>query len=413
MSYEILIAKRYLRAKRRTGFISLITYFSVGGVFLGTAALIIALAITNGFGNEVLSRIVGTFAHLKIQKYHGEGVAFYDSLAVLIGKHTDVVATAPFVANKVGISSRDVQDGVLLLGIDLEKERKVTDIARNLKFGHLTFDSTVSQNGRRLPGILIGTLLADRLRVDLGDEVTLMSLQAGETWHPGMVPRMGRFVLTGLVECGMYEYDANLCYVSVKNAQDLFTMGDSVTGIHARVRDIFRADKVGQEIQEKLGYPYYGLDWMAQNRTLFSWMKLEKAVVFAVILLIVLVAAFNIISSLIMVVIEKTKEIGILVSMGAKRKSIRLIFMLEGIVIGLAGTILGAAAGLALCYFQQQYHFIPIPGEVFFIDFLPVQVKWTDTAAVFAATNLLCFLATLYPANRAARLLPVDALRIG
>ncbi len=408
-----MIALRYLRSRSRTGFISLITYISIGGVFLGTAALIIALSITNGFGNEVLTRIVGTFAHLKIQRYHSEAFAPADSLVAAIEANPQVVATSPFIVNKVGISSKQAQDGVLLMGIDAKKENLVSDIVRNVKYGKLNFDTVTSNADHRYPGMVMGTLLADKLRLDLGDEITVMSLQAGEEWYPGYVPRMSRFVLTGLVECGMYEYDDNICYASISSAQRLFGLGNTVTGIRVKVKDVFKADIVGDEIQNELGYPYYGLDWKAQNRTLFSWMKLEKAVIFMVILLIVLVAAFNIISSLTMVVLEKTKEIGILISMGSRRTSIRKVFLYEGMIIGAAGSILGGLFGLLFCYLQYTYRFVPIPGEVFFIDFLPIQIKWMDTAAVLAATNLVCFLATLYPATKAAKLLPVEALRVG
>lgn len=413
MSYELLIALRYLRSRSRTGFISLITYISVGGVLLGTAALIIALSITNGFGNEVLTRIVGTFAHLKIQRYHSEAFEPNDTLISKIEQNPQVIATSPFIVNKVGVSSRQAQDGVLLMGIDAQKESQVSDIVSNVKYGKLSFDSVTSNAGRRYPGMVMGTLLADKLRLDLGDEITVMSLQAGEEWSPGMVPRMSRFVLTGLVECGMYEYDDNICYASIPAAQRLFGMGSRVTGIRVKVKDVFQADAIGEEIQNSLGYPYYGLDWKAQNRTLFSWMKLEKAVIFMVILLIVLVAAFNIISSLTMVVLEKTKEIGILISMGARRSSIRKVFLYEGVIIGAAGSFLGGILGLLFCFLQYHYRIVPIPGEVFFIDFLPIQIKWMDTAAVLVATNLVCFLATLYPATKAAKLLPVESLRVG
>lgn len=413
MSYEFLIAKRYLQAKRRTGFISLITYLSIGGVFLGTAALIIALSMANGFENEVLSRIVGTFAHLKIQQYHNQPVTNYELLRKKIRKTPGVVASAPFITEKVGISSKQIQDGVLVMGINLKEEIKVTDIDKNLKTGKLSFDSVSSNNGNRYPAIVMGFGLADKLRLDIGDEVTLMSLQAGDEWVPGMLPRMAKFVLAGITECGMYEYDANICYVDLKQAQKLFDMDGAVTGIHIKVDNVFNADIIGQNIQDKLGYPYYSLDWKAQNRSLFSWMRIEKIVIFSVILLIVIIAAFNIVSSLIMIVMEKTKEIGILLSMGAKQKSIRRIFMLQGIFIGLTGTILGGIFGLSVCYIQHKYNIIPLPGDIYFINSVPIQTRFWDTVAVFASTNLLCFLATLYPSARAARLIPVKALRIG
>jgi lipoprotein-releasing system permease protein len=190
-------------------------------------------------------------------------------------------------------------------------------------------------------------------------------------------------------------------------------MGATVTGIHVRVDDIYRSNEIGDSIQDMLGYPYYSLDWKAQNQTLFSWMRMEKIIVFLVILLIVLVAAFNIISSLIMVVMEKTKEIGILISMGAQRKSIRRIFIIKGIIIGLVGTLVGGTLGLLLCYIQQRYNLLPLPGEIYFISSVPIQTKFWDTVLILFSANLLCFIATIYPANKAAKLVPVDALRIG
>ncbi|MBD3393933.1 MAG: FtsX-like permease family protein [Chitinivibrionales bacterium] len=407
---EWFIAFRYLRGKRKIGFISLITYISAGGVFLGTLVLVIALSIANGFEKEVRDRIVGTLAHGKILKYHSRPITGYDSLRKEILAHPHVVGAAPYISGKAGIEHDQVQEGVMVMGIDAELESTVTDLDKAVKYGRFRVDSMESVRGRMLPGILIGIGLADKMGVREGSEVVLIGLAPVEgALDP--VPKMARYVVCGIFETGMYEYDLNLVYTSLDAARELFNVR-GVEGINVRTTDLFAADRITQSVKEHIGgYPYRASDWKSQNRSLFQWMKLEKLVIFIVISLIIVVAAFSIFSSLIMMILEKRREIGILMGMGATAGSIMKIFILNGTVIGFLGSTCGALAGLFLCYLQHRYQLIGLPGDIYFINKLPVLIRPLDVIAVYLSANVLCFVATSYPAWQASRLLPAESIR--
>ncbi|MFP4520543.1 MAG: FtsX-like permease family protein [Fibrobacterota bacterium] len=414
MKFEFFIARRYFSARRKVGFISAITYVSVGGVTLGVAALIIALSIMNGFEDEVRSRIVGTNAHFKVLKYHNGIIKDYNSLLDTVLQYcaSDVTAGAPFIQDKAAVSSKTVRDGFLCIGIHPEKEKYVTEIEDKIVYGEFNLGNA-SYKDRELPGIILGYGLADHIRAGVGDLLTLMSLKVDSkddlmSFHP---PKMKQFVLTGIFETGMYEYDTQMGYIGLEPAKQLFQTDGGVTGLHFRTKDIFTAEKTAASVKDVVDYPHYVFDWKAQNKTLFAWMKVEKRVVFIVICLIVLVAAFNIISSLIMTVMEKTREIGILRSMGAGTGVIRKIFMVEGIMIGLIGTATGLFLGLGLCFLQVKFNLIPLPGDIYFISSVPVKIIPVDIVVVIAAVNIICFLATVYPAFKASKLYPAEALR--
>lgn len=409
MPFEFFIARRYLWGKKKTSFISTILLISIAGVFLGTMVLIVTLAIMEGFENELKSRIVGSFAHVKLQKFHHELIDDPDSLITLILRHPDVVAASPLIEDKVGLSSHEARDGIIMRGVDLEKEGAVTDLAANIKMGQLKLDSVKSVKERMNPGIILGSYVADKLRVIPGDEVIVMSLRGEEDALAGIMPRMRRMTVSGIYESGMFEYDANLSFVSIVTAQDLFEM-KGVSNIQIKVKDVTRADRVADSLQNAIGYPYYCVDWMKQYRTLIKWMNSEKLIAFIVISMIIMVAIFNIISSLLMVIMEKTGEIGILLSMGARSRNIMRIFLINGLLVGVIGTALGSLCGLLICFVQMKFHIITLPGDVYFISSLPVIVRWGDVAAVIASANILCLLFSLYPAWKAARLKPVDAL---
>lgn len=410
---EFFIAMRYLRGKRRMGFISFITWTSATGVFLGSFVLVVALSVANGFEKEVRDRIVGITAHAKVLQYFSRPIMHYDSLRQRILKCPGVVAATPYIMEKGGIEYEQTKEGVMIMGAEAATETTVTEVGRKITFGKFALDSATSNRNRKLPGIVIGISMADKMGVRPGAEVVVGGLTSEAAAGGGItsIP-MARFVVRGIFETGMYEYDLNLVYLSIRSCQDLFGI-KGVEGIAIKTADLFRADAIARAAKDSLGgYPLRSIDWKSQNKSLFDWMKLERYVIFLVISLIILVAAFNIVSSLVMMIIEKRREIGILMGMGATSGSVMRIFMLNGVVIGLMGSTLGVALGALLCYIQYHYRFIPLPGEIYFIDTLPVLIRWADVAAIYCTANVLCFLATLYPAWSASRVLPAESIRI-
>jgi len=409
---DLFIGLRYLRGKRKSGFISFITYISAGGLLLGTLALIIALSVANGFEKEVRDRIVGTLAHAKILQYYGTPIEKYDSLRRVILKQPDVLAAAPYIMGKGGIEYDKVQEGILITGVDAAVETTVTEIGRKITFGKFFLDSMASERKRKLPSVIIGIGLADKMGVRPGAEVVLGSLTS-ENGELSTTPSMARFVVSGIFETGMYEYDVGLVYIAIPSAQALMHM-KGVEGIQIKTTDLFHADRISNNVMKALGgYPYRAVDWKSQNKSLFDWMRLERLIIFLVISLIIVVAAFNIISSLIMMIQEKRREIGILMGMGATTGTIMRIFMLNGIIIGFLGSTLGMVVGLVLCYIQQRFALIPLPGDIYFINKLPVQIQWwPDVALIYITANFICSLATLYPAWAASKMLPAESIRI-
>lgn len=404
-SLETFISFRYLRGKRRIG-----TYITAIGICLGSFVLIIALSIANGFEKEVRDRIVGTLAHAKILQYHSTPVLRYDSLRTEILKHPDVLGAAPYISGKGGIEHKQVQEGVMFMGVDHRLEPSVTDIGKSVKWGTFNLDSMESERGRKLPGICIGLGLADKMGIRDGAEVVLMSLALDEG-QVDPVPRMNRFIVTGVFETGMYEYDLNLVYISISSAQQLLNM-EGVEGIQVKTVDLFRADRIISDVRDYLGgYPYRAMDWQSQNKSLFQWMKLERLIIFIVISMIMFVAALNIISSLVTTVFEKRREIGILMSMGATSLSILKIFMLYGIVVGFVGSTVGTSLGVLLCYIQYRWQLIPLPGDIYFINKLPVMISAFDVFLVYFAANLIAWLTTVFPALKASKMLPAESIR--
>jgi len=407
---ELFVALRYLRGKRKIGFVSWITYISAAGVCLGSFVLVVALSIANGFEKEVRDRIVGTLAHAKIMKYYVNEIHDYEALRLTILEHPQVVGASPFITGKGGIEHQQAQEGVLINGVDPRYESMVTDVHKAIISGTFRLDSLESNRGRALPGILIGKGLSDRMAVREGSEVVLYCLPI-DADENDLAPKMGRFTVAGVFETGMYEYDLNLVYISLSSAQNLLNM-TGVEGIQIRTTDLFKADKIAADVKAFLGgYPYRALDWQNQNRSLFQWMKLERLIIFIVISLIMVVAAFNIISSLIMMILEKRREIGILMSMGATSSAVMRVFMLNGIVVGFIGSTVGVALGAALGYVQQHWRLIPIPGDLYFVNTLPMEVSAFDVAAIYIVANIICWAATIYPARQAASLLPAESIR--
>jgi lipoprotein-releasing system permease protein len=409
MKYELFIALRYLKSKRKTGFISLITYISVAGVMIGVAALIIVLSVMNGFETEVRSRFIGVDAHMHVRTFHDRGVENWPGLQKQIKDQPEIKAISPYIFNKGLVKSREATTGILVRGIDPATAVQVTDIGKNITYGALQLGPVESEGEPTLPGVILGFNLADKLVVTLGDKITIASFANVNQF--GQMPQMMQFRVTGYFETGLFEIDDNFAYISIESAQKLFRMGDKVSGLEVRLDDYEKAETVAKRITDKLGYPYRVVTWQDMNPNLFAWMKIEKWAAFIILSLIIMVAAFNIISTLIMVTMEKTKEIGILKSMGSTTGSIRRIFTFEGLFVGVAGTLMGNVVGYGLCWAQQTYKLFALPSDVYIISWLPVLMKWGDFFMISTAAILITFLASVYPAAHAAKLDPVEALR--
>ena len=402
---ERFISFRYLRGRRKIG-----TYVTAIGIGIGCFALIIALSVANGFEKEVRDRMVGILAHAKIFQYNSVAIDKYDSLRQVILHQPGVTAAAPYITGKGAIEHEQVQEGVLIMGVDDSLEGGVSDIAKSMAAGRFKLDSLKSNRDRVSPGIVIGTGLADKLGVQNGSEVVLMTM-APSASGGDPTPRMCRFTIAGIFETGMYEYDLNLVYIAIPEMQKLMSL-TGVEGIQIKTGNLFTAGATAERITDVLGgYPFRSIDWEAQNKSLFKWMKLERLVIFIVISLIMVVAALNIISSLITTIFEKRREIGILMSMGANSSSIMRIFMLYGMIVGFVGSTIGVSLGVLVCFIQYRFHLIPLPGDVYFLSSVPIIIRPIDVFAIYSFANIVAWLTTLYPAYRASKTLPAESIR--
>ncbi len=406
MIFEVFLGTRYLKAKRKQAFISIITVISVVGVMVGVMALIVVLSVMNGFREDLMSKILGVNSPLIILSYEGPFAGF-EKVAAEADNVQGVVATTPFVYSQVMINSEASVTGAVIRGLDTQTAPRVVNIGEMIKRGSLHSLDALHDG---LPAIIVGIELARQLGVQPGDKVTVVS-PLGKLTPLGRVPESRRFEVTALFDSGMYEYDASMVYVSLKEAQDFLGMENKVTGIEVRVADLYQAVNIGQAVAKKLGYPFWTKDWQQMNRSLVSALKLEKLTMFVILTMIVLVGALNIISTLVMVVMEKTRDVAILRAMGATQRSIMIIFMFQGFLVGVIGTLVGLLSGLGLCHLLAKYKFISLPADVYYISTLPVRVEASDVVFVTVAAVLISFLATLYPSWHASRLNPVEALR--
>ncbi|MGE0084492.1 MAG: lipoprotein-releasing ABC transporter permease subunit [Desulfococcaceae bacterium] len=404
MNFEYFIVRRYLRARQQDGFISLITFLSIAGVTVGVMALIVVIAVMAGFETDLKNRILGVESHIFITREKGD-FTDYRSVLELLAQVKDVVAATPVIHTQTMLRSSAGAGGAVLRGIDPASAGQVHLNLSEAEMEKLTSEKTA-------PGIVLGRELGRNLGVEEGDELYLISPR-GMVSPVGHMPSMKKFRVAGLFESGMYEYDGTIAYIHMDAARKMLRMGDAVTGIEIRVDRIYDAEKTGMDIAQKLGAGYVVKDWTEMNRTFFSALKLEKTAMFVILTLIILVAAFNIASSLIMMVMEKKWDIAILRAMGATDRSIRKIFIFKGLTIGCAGTALGSCAGILLCFLLKRYKFIELPSDVYYITTLPVRLEGADVLAIAAAAVLICFLATLYPAGQAVKLDPVEAIRYG
>ncbi len=405
LPYPIFIALRYLKSKKKHRGISFNTVITTGGVAVGVMALLVVLSVMSGFHEDLRKKILGVNAHVVVLNYTG-GIENHEGVIKKLKTIPRVTGASPFVLGQVMVSKGKRAHGVYLRGIDPEYEDQTTSLRAHMKEGsldNLTEDST-------LPGIILGSELSGILGAYVGDEINVIS-PVQEIGPMGMLPRVRKFRVVGLFEVGMYEYDTNLALTSLKAAQEFFRTGNAVTGIELRIDDIYSAPEVRERVQEILGPPFYARDWMQMNKNLFSALKLEKFTMFVILTLIILVASFNIISTLIMNVIEKEREIAILKAMGATNRAIMAIFIFQGLMIGLAGTTIGVTGGYLLGYLLNTYEIIKLPPDVYYLSSIPVKMNLSDFVAVSLSAICISFLATIYPAYQAARLNPVEPLR--
>jgi lipoprotein-releasing system permease protein len=449
MRFELFIATRYLRAKRRQAFIGIITGISIVGVAAGVASLVVAMAITNGFRQDLQQRLLGSTSHISLQRIADDGIQNWPSLMDRLAKQPHVVAAAPAIFEQVLIARGPRARGAVLKGMIPRYERKVGDLLNSVKegtaapleettnpeaeskpskvagrsAGSTQADSTqadatqspdslaaVQQRISAMPPIVLGKDMADNLGATVGSVVLVVSPQ-GELTPFGTVPKYNRFHVVGIFNSGFFDYDANWAFIRLSDAQKLFGLGDLVSVIEFKVDDIYQAAPISRQLEEAAGKGFMATNWEEQNKALFHALRLERLVTFITIGLIVFVAALNILISLIMMVMEKTKDIAVLMSMGTRRAQVRNLFIAQGVLIGAVGTVIGLVLGYAVSYAGGHYHVISLSPEVYSIDYVPFAPRAIDGVWVALFAVLISFVATLYPSWSASRILPAEALR--
>ncbi len=410
MSLERQIAIRYLASRRRSGVISAVGLIAIGGVFVGVAALVIVMSVMSGLQKDLREKILSNTPHLMVQKYNSEPIEDWRALVEFLEGSDGVAAAAPFIYTEGIVGhGRGRNEGVIVRGVHPELEATVSQAPEQIVGGAWDLEASPESP---YPKVVMGYMLADRLGAFPGDTLSLTTPEvASVSPLHGTVPKLQKFVVAGTFRSGFFEYDSKLVYTSLAAMQEYLGIDDLAYGISAQVNDIWRAREIGERALEGVEGPFYATTWVELNQPLFSALKLEKRAMFVILVLIVLVAAFNIISTLTMIVMDKTKEIGILRSMGMKSRAIRRVFILQGILIGTVGTVLGLGAGLAAVWALARYRFISLPGDVYFIDTLPVSVEPVSIAAIVLASLAISLIATAYPAAQAARMTPVEAIR--
>ena len=421
LSYEVFISLRYLKAKRRQRSLSLITFISVAGVAVGVMALIVVMAVMSGFEFDLRNKILGTNAHIWVLRYGERGIEEPDAALAAIRQVQGVTAASPFTYNEVLLTAVGRTAGTVLRGIDLASAVEATDFRKTLKTASADLTEAMASPHPVFPpdGIILGSFLASSLGVSVGSPVDVLLPLGGDLSPLGVMPRMRRFTVVGIFQIGFAEFDSKLAMIAIPTAQQLFRMGSAVSGIEVRVKDIYQAAQIAEATRARLKFPYFTRTWMELNRNFFSALRVERIVMFVILTMIVLVAAFGIISTLIMLVMQKRKEIAILKSMGATGRSLMTVFIVQGMIIGAAGTVLGLLAGLAIAKnldpivaaIEWLFGFKAFPQDVYLLDKLPSRVLWPDVVAIAITAFIISFLATIIPSRQAARVDPVVAIR--
>jgi len=404
MSYEWFIARRYLTARRKQAFISVITSISILGITIGVMALVIAIALITGFQNDVQDKILGSTAHVMIRDYSGDGLKDFAALMEQVAAIETVQSVTPIVYDSVMIIGPYQSQGAVLRGMDFARELPQSRWLRELERGD------VPERGARRDGILLGRDLAFSLGAGLGDVVTVLS-PSNRLSPLGVSPKVSRLRVTGIYSTGLFEWDSTTALVWLDVGQRIFGLGENVNLIQIRIDNIFDAPRFRDRVREFLPDETYAITWMEMNESLFSALKLEKRLMFFTITLIVIVASLNIIATLILMVMEKTRDIGVLKSMGATSRSIMKIFFFQGAMIGVFGTIIGVALGLLWCWLANTFELIKLPVHIYMIPFVPFRIHILDLLVIIGIALMISFLSTLFPSHRAARVDPVNALK--
>ncbi len=415
-SFELFVALRYLFSRRKQTFIYIISIMSILGVALGVGALVVVFGVYNGFSTDLRDKILGANAHAMVMSYIPGTLDDSETIIEKVLSRPGIVGATPFLYNEVMLSAPSGVKGLILRGIDPKTAPQVISVLRNMREGSvadLEPKDVDPKDGSPVgpQGIVIGNELAKRLGLQLGSRVNLLTA-SGEATAKGFTPRIRPFIVVGVFKTGMYEYDASLAFVSLPAARHLLGLPKGrITGIELAVEDLYTADKVAEDVATFLGSPFYVRQWMEMNANLFAALQLEKVGMFILLSMVVLISSFSIVTTLVMMVMEKTRDIAIFMAMGASQSMIRRIFMLQGTIIGFVGTALGYVLGIGVAVLLKEYKFIKLPEGVYTIDHLPILLTFSDSLLVGVSAMLLCFLATIYPARQAARLEPAEALR--
>ena len=421
LPYELFISLRYLKAKRRQRSLSVIAFISIAGVAVGVMALIVVMAVMSGFEFDLRNKILGTNAHIWVLRYGERGVEEPEGALTVVRQVAGVTAASPFTYNEVLLTAAGRTAGTVLRGIDLASALEATDFRKTLKSTSAELTSAMAGPRPVFPpdGIVLGSFLASSLGVRVGSPVDVLLPLGGDLSPLGVMPRMRRFIVVGIFQVGFAEFDSKLAMVAIPTAQQLFRMGPAVSGIEVRIKDIYQVAAVAEAIRARLQFPYFTRTWMELNRNFFSALRVERIVMFIILTMIVLVAAFGTISTLIMLVMQKRKEIAVLMSMGATSRSLMAVFIMQGMLIGAAGTVLGLLLGLTIANnldpivvaVEWLFGFKAFPQDVYLLDRLPSRVLWPDVIAITVTAFVISFLATIIPSRQAARVDPVVAMR--
>ncbi len=406
MSFELFVALRYLFSRRKQTFIYIISIMSILGVAIGVGALVVVLGVYNGLTTDMRDKILGANAHAIVMSYIPSAFENRSDILDRVRSVKGVTGATPFIYTEVMLSGGGGVKGVVLRGIDPESAPAVLSMLRQMRSG-----SAANLEREGIAGLIIGEELAKRLGLGMGSRVNLLS-PSGQKTTSGYAPRVRPFEVVGIFKTGMFEYDSSLGFVTLGASRDVLGLPENyLSGIELTVDDVYKADKISTLVSTELGSPFYVRSWMEMNANLFAALKLEKIGMFILLAMVVLIGSFSIVTTLVMLVMEKTRDIAIMMSMGATSGMIRRIFMFQGTIIGVIGTLLGYALGLSLGWLLKRYQFIKLPENVYTLDHLPIIISLSDVLIIGASAMLLCFLATLYPARQASRLQPAEALR--